>query len=321
MLAVPFRNAVPPLRVFALAAVVLAMGPPSSIDPIPTPIATQIPTTTLTPGESVRVTSIAALLTALDDNTMTDIVVADGTYRVSAAASQKADSLWIGARFADRTKAVTVRAETRGGVTFDGGGATWFGGLSFEEGAHDQTWDGFTFANGKPTETGVITFGGYAGKAAPHHITLRNITITRSITSSYAGSQDHAMYFSQAVGGPHDILVDGYAVDGAGGVNTAVVFYHSSSGNQNAWNVTIRNMTVTGTYEPVELWDSTLHDVLIEDATITNARLNAVRYEQGNSNSDIVLSRVTTTGSGQMGFYSSMGSKPPGVTFTGNSFD
>ena len=41
---------------------------------------------------------------------------------------------------------VTVRAET-GGVVFDGGGASSFGGLSFEDGAHDQTWDGFRFAN------------------------------------------------------------------------------------------------------------------------------------------------------------------------------
>ena len=68
-------------------------------------------------------TSIPALLTSLDDNAVTDIVVANGTYRVSPSSSQRSNSLWIGARFADRTNPVTVRAETRGGVTFDGGGA------------------------------------------------------------------------------------------------------------------------------------------------------------------------------------------------------
>ena len=116
-------------------------------------------------------TSIPTLLAALDDNAVTDIVVANGTYRVSKASSQGTNSLWIGARFADRTRSVTVRAETRGGVTFDGGGTTYFGGLSFVEGAHDQTWDGFNFANGEATSTGIIVFGGYAGAAAaaPHH--------------------------------------------------------------------------------------------------------------------------------------------------------
>ena len=55
----------------------------------------------------------SALLSALDDNSGTDIVDATGTYRVSGAASKRLDSLWIGARFADRTKAVTVSAPDR----------------------------------------------------------------------------------------------------------------------------------------------------------------------------------------------------------------
>ena len=54
---------------------------------------------------SVRVTTIPALLSALDDNAVTDIVVANGTYHVSPAGSQRSDSLWIGARFAGRTRA------------------------------------------------------------------------------------------------------------------------------------------------------------------------------------------------------------------------
>ena len=285
----------------------------------PTPTPTQTPST---PGESVRVTSIAGLLTALDDNAMTDIVVADGTYRVSSAASQRADSLWIGARFADRTKAVTVRAETKGGVTFDGGGTTYFGGMTFLAGAHDQTWDGFRFANGEPTQTGVICFGGaggsaYIGQAAPHHITLRNISIAGSVTSTYAGSGDHALYFSQAVGGPHDILVDGLTVDGSGGVNTAMTFYHSDASHQNAWNVTIRNLTVNGTHQAIEIWDSTIQNLVIEGARITNARDHAVRYEAG---SGITLKDIVSTGTGSGGFYSSKGSNPPGVTFINDSF-
>ena len=100
------------------------------------------------PATSVRVTSIAGLLNTLADNSVTDIVVANGTYRVSMASSQASDSLWIGARYAGRTRPVTVRAETRCGVTFDGSGTTSYGCISFEEGAHDQTWDGFDAPTG-----------------------------------------------------------------------------------------------------------------------------------------------------------------------------
>ncbi len=178
--------------------------------PTPAPLVAPTPT-----GSLVRVSSIPALLTALADNAVTDIVVANGTYHVSPASGQASDSLWIGSRFAGRTRAVTVRAETSGGVTFDGGGTTGFGGLTFVEGAHDQTWDGFNFANGQATNTGVIVFGGYAGLAAPHHITLRNIQILGSCTG-HNDQNDHAVYFSYAVGGPHDILIDGLTVDGTG---------------------------------------------------------------------------------------------------------
>ncbi len=258
-------------------------------------------------GSSVRVSSIAALLGALAKDSVTEIVVADGTYRISTAGSQASDSLWIGSRFAGRTNPVTVRAETPGGVVFDGGGRTHFGGISFEEGAHDQTWDGFVFANGTPTQTGVITFGGYAGKAAAHHITLRNITIPRSVISTTDGVTDHGVYFSQAVGGVHDVLIDGLTVDGAGGLDSAVHFYASSSGNPNAWNVTIRRLKVSGTDQAVMLWDPTIHDITVDGATIGGAARYAVRYESPGA-TGIVLANITSTGSRSgAGFHSSLG--------------
>lgn len=263
--------------------------------------------------------SIPALLAALDDDSVTDIVVVNGTYRVSPSASNLSNSLWIGSTFADRTRAVTVRAETRGGVTFDGGGATYFSGLSFEAGAHDQTWDGFNFANGQPTETGVVVFGGYAGLAAPHHISLRHIRFLGSLTGR-GGINDHTVYFSEAVGGPHDLLLEDISVDGAGGLSTALHFYHSDSTNKNAWNVTVRRLVVDRTQQAVMLWDPTLRNITIDTATITNSRDYGVRYELAGSG--ILLANITTTGTGTgRGFYSSMGSNPPGVTFLTNSFN
>ena len=264
-------------------------------------------------------TSIGALLSALDDNAVTDIVVANGTYRVANSNSQAATSLWIGARYADRTNPVTVRAETRGGVTFDAGGSSYFGGISFEAGAHHQTWDGFNFVNGTPANmsgggTGMVMFGGYAGQVGAHHITLRNTVLRPKVGDT--PTHGHAVYFSWAVGGAHDILIDNMFVDDPNGwVTAAWHFYHSDASNQNAWNVTIRNSKVTGTNQAVMLWDATLHDIVIEDTTFTGAKQFAIRYEEAAAARRVTLRRVTSTGSGQQGFFSYSGSNPPGVTF------
>ena len=275
----------------------------------------------IAPGTSIRVTSIPSLLAALDDNSVTDIVVANGTYRVSTASSQRTDSLWIGARFADRTRSVTVRAETRGGVTFDGGGATYFGGLSFEEGAHDQTWDGFNFANGEATRRGPSCSAATPGRPPPHHITLRHIKLLSSLTGRNP-QNDHGIYVSWAASpGPHDLLFEDITVNGTGTtpLSSALHFYHHDASNPNASNVTVRRLKVTGTHTAVFLWDSTVRNLTIEDSTMSGARNFAIRYEQPATN--IVLRNIVTTGSGQQGFYSSAGTNPPGVTFVNNSFD
>ena len=310
-----------------------AATPQASLDPTPQPTATPVPATpdptsapttappasTPAPG-AITVSSVAGLLAKLADDSVTDIVVADGTYHVSPASLTHADSLWIGAAYAKRTHPVTVRAATRGGVTFDGGGTSSFGCLSFVEGAHDQTWDGFNCANGTADQTGVVTFGGYAGKAAPHHITMRNITIKASClgsaTSAAAPATDHAFYISEAVGGPHDLTFSDITVDGSGGLATAFHFYHSDSANQNGWNVTIERLHVTGTQQAIMLWDATLHDITIDTADISGALRYAIRYEGGTA---IAIRNVTSTGSGSGGFDSSQGSAPAGITFSGDS--
>jgi len=259
-------------------------------------------------GTSVRVTSIPGLLTALADNTITDIVVANGTYRVSPASYQASNSLWIGSKFAGRTAPVTVRAETRGGVTFDGGGASPFGGLTFVDGAHDQTWDGFRFANGRPLQTGVIVFGGY-GLAPAHHITLRNITMLPSIVSDPTTNKDHLIYFSSDAA--HDILIEDYTATPGAGVQSALQFHHSP----NVYNLTVRRMHVVGTQSAIVIYDGTVHDVLIEDSDIRDARDDALNVAATGAN--VVLRNVTSVNSG--GTYYPNG-KPAGLSLVNCSF-
>ena len=323
---VPIGPALAGIAIVVVAVAILGSAiSTSSVFAPPTPVPSlppRPPDPTPAAGATVRVASIPELLSALADDANAEIVVADGTYRVSAAGLQKPDSLWIGAAFAGRTRPVTVRAETVGGVTIDGGGAPYFGGISFDEGAHDQTWDGFVFANGTPTETGVVTFGGYAGMPAAHHITLRNLrflgSLTGSSTNSSAPATDHAIYVSKAAGGPHDLVFDDITVDGSGGLASAIQFYSHDDGSPNAWNVWVRRLTVTGTQQGIIIWDQTLHDIVVDTATITGASLYGVRYEDPGAN--IFLANVTTTGSGVRGFHSSHGDRPPGLAFIDDSF-
>ena len=269
--------------------------------------------------KSVTVSSIAALKTALLDNTVDEIVVVNGTYGVSPAAVKTANSLWIGSAYAGRTRPILVRAETIGNVIFNGGGGQ-LGGIMFEEGAHHQTWQGFKFTNGSPRESGVITFGGYSLLAPPHHITLLDITVSGLVKSpTGTGFQGYPIYFSMAAApGPHDILIDRFTSSDDGALLGAHLhFYHDQfsgdpAGNYNVQNVVIRNARLTGTPQPVIIWARSITNLLIEDTTISGAGEYAIRYEYGSA---ITLRRVTSTGSGRGGFYSSLGANPPQVTF------
>jgi hypothetical protein len=213
-----------------------------------------------------------------------------------------------------------VRAATIGGVTFDGGGGA-FGGISFVQGAHDQTWDGFHFANGVTDSTGVVLFGGYTGWAAPHNIALKHITIDASCHRANSGATDHGVYLASAVGGPHDILIEDLTVVGTDsmGLWSAIHADHGDTSNPASHDVTIRRLKVTGTHDAMLLWTPPLHNWLIDGATITNASQFAVRFESVGAQ-NIQLRGIVSTGSGSAGFYSSMGAHPAGVTFVSNSF-
>jgi len=270
--------------------------------------------------KSVTVSSIPALKTALADNTVDEIIVTNGTYHISPASDQASDSLWIGSDYTNRTKPITVRAQTIGEVIFDGGGVNVFGGITFVAGAHDQTWDGFVWKNGTPTGTvqgtgtGIIVFGGYAGMVAPHHIRLQNCTI-RPIVGAYTGG--HGVYFSWATSpGPHDILLDNLTIDDPNGYTTGGLhFYHSDSNNLNANNVTVHNLHVIGTQQAIMLWDPTLKNIVIDTADL-RPKVLAVQYQTIGA-TGIILENIVS----DKGFYSDQGNNPIGVTFINNSFN
>ena len=272
----------------------------------------------------MTVSSIPALLATLADNSVGTIVVANGTYHVSPTGSVASNSLWIGGdKYAKRTRPVLVKAETRGGVIFDGGGGSDYAALSFEDGAHDQTWDGFVFANMRANYSGIVELGGYVPRRPPHNITMRFITIKASCrgqaTNADAPATEHAFYISNAKGvGPHDLLFEDITVDGTGGLASAFQFDHGDAANPNASNVTVRRLHVTGTQQAILLWVPTVHNITFDTADIHNPFEHAVRYESVGA-TGIVVSNVSSTGSGDQGFYSSMGSNPPGLTLSNDS--
>jgi outer membrane biosynthesis protein TonB len=301
--------------------------------PLPTAIPTAIPTATPAPtaaptqpagSKAVIVASIPALKTALADNTVDEIIVANGTYHLSPSHRFLADSLWIGGNaYANRTRPITVRAATIGGVTFDGGGATGYAALSFEDGAHDQTWDGFTFANMVANESGIIEFGGYLPRRTVHHLTIRNIrilgTCRGNATTSSGNTTEHAIYFAHAVGvGPHDLLAEDISVDGSGFLASAIHGDHGDALNPPAWNVTVRRLHVVKTQQAIILWEPAFRNWTIDTADISGALAYAVRYE-AIGGTGITFSNITSTGSGVRGFYSSQGTAPANVTFVNDS--
>ncbi|HEX7472394.1 MAG TPA: hypothetical protein VF323_04875 [Candidatus Limnocylindrales bacterium] len=271
-------------------------------------------------GKTVRVASIPALLANLANNSVSVIVVANGTYHISPANWTSSNSLWIGAKFASRTRAILVKAETRGHVVFDGGGGSGYSALSFEAGAHDQTWDGFVFANMRAVQSGIVEIGGYVPRAAPHNITLHFIWVRascRGLATSPSGPMtEHAFYFANAKGvGPNHILLSDIYVDGRGGLASAVQFDHGDSANPNASFVTVQRLHVTGTQQAILFWTPTVHNITFHLAVIWNAGEHAVRFESRGAKAVVILS-VASHGSGREPFYSSMGSHPPGLALS-----
>ena len=209
-----------------------------------------------------------------------------------------------------------MRAATPGGVTFDGGGGSGYSALSFEDGVHDQTWDGFTFANMSARQSGIVEIGGYVPRRTPHHLTLRNITILATCRGTATGpsgnTTEHGVYIAHAAGiGPHDILIEDLTVDGRGYLASAIHFDHGDAADPAATKVTVRRLDVLGTQQAIILWKPTLRDITFDGAHIRDALAYAIRYESIGG-SGILFANMTSTGSGVQGFYSSQGPTPPG---------
>ena len=113
-------------------------------------------------------------------------------------------------------------------------------------------------------------------------------------------------------------MLENLTVDGRGGLASAIHWDHSDSNNPNSWNVTIRNLKVTGTQQAVIFWEEgqTVRNVTIDGATISGALANAVTYRYLGTN--IVLKDITSTGSGQVGLYAPAGMS--GLTLVNTSF-
>ncbi len=254
-------------------------------------------------GKSVTVTTVAGLLAALSDNTLDEIVVKNGTYAISSAGLQNANSLWIGSKFAARTRPILVRAETSRGVTFDGSGSA-NGGISFNENAHDQTWQGFVFANCRIQDTGLITSGGYSTPPA-HHITLRDIGIGSSNKGSGSRAQgfarDHAFYGGHAGSAIHDFTLEDFDIDCAGGLASGFHLY----GAPGAYNMTFRRFRISNAKFGLMIYESTLSGILFDTGTITGSSDYAVEYVHPNKGT--TLRAVSSTGSGAGGLHTPEG--------------
>ncbi|HLP15492.1 MAG TPA: hypothetical protein VK470_04475, partial [Bacteroidota bacterium] len=195
--------------------------------------------------------------------------------------------------------------------------------------AHDQTWDGFSFANGVVSSTGVFVIGGYIDTPAlaepVHHITLRYINIYNMTGRSKTATDvalDHAVYFTWSKGGAHHMLFEYWSVDdrNTGGLATAFVFYHSDPANGilNAHDITVNELTVRGTQEAIYLAESTLSNITFSNVVIKKPlRWAVIIARSGMTN--ILFQNCVSTGSGEVGFYTDSGLT--GITQTNCSWN
>ncbi len=272
------------------------------------------------PPESLVVTSIPDMLTALEDD-VPRIMLRDGIYPIDPAGARAASSLYFGERFAHRMVPAVIVPETPGKVLLDGRGAAYFGAYAFDQGVHDLTiGPGFTIDNGTATSTGVVVFGS-ANKASlaagAHHIALLDTRLGAGLHGypfdpAKSNANDHGVYFTDSLGGCHDIVIDGltHLAGTASPLHSAIHFYSHEYGVAGAigpWNVQLRNVHVRGTRQTLILWDPTMRNVEVADTDIADALDVAVRYEGG----QVALRRVVSTGSPNgRGFYTSRAATP-----------
>jgi hypothetical protein len=278
------------------------------------------------PDKSVPVSSVSELRRYLADNTVDEIICEDGRYVANGGTG--AGSLWIGSQaaggtpFAERTKPVLVRARNALKAILEGGY------LSFEDGAHDQVWDGFRHSNMTVTSNGVINFGGYFARRAPHHITMRNGWIDDTCKASHGpnASQDHAIYPAHSLGGgPGFITVEDYRIDAAN-LNGALHSWHPEPGQEGAppHDLTYRRILITDPWWGIVGGHTTaVRNFLFEDIRIEGARRSAIAWDLVNPES-MLFRRVVTVRSKQV-FEHRWSAKPlppgiPGMTFEDCSF-
>ena len=120
--------------------------------------------------------------------------------------------------------------------------------------------------------------------------------------------------------GPNHLLFEDVTVDGRGGLASAVHFDHGDSLNPNATDVVVRRLHVIGTQQALLLWQPAVHRITFDDIDVSGALNHAIGLESIGATS-VVFSGVTSTGTGEQPFYSSMGLHPPGMTITASSLN
>lgn len=282
-------------RVSALEAAVAALTPPP-------PVIVEVP-------KVVPAATVADIVRWLADDTVDVIDVADG--RVACPTASTSQGLWIDGRFAARTRPVTVRPHTDGGVVLDGGGADHWEAVVFQDGAHDIAFGPFRLANATVTQGGAIVFG-QSGSHVPtgvRDIAMRGWSADGTVRSGSALSQlgDHFVYFSSSSTPSTGITLDDFALSSASpdGLDSAAHFYIQPALGVGPQGVRLRRWRVSGTDQALVFYDATLAGVSVEDTAIAGARKYAVRYHDPARS--VTLQNVVSTGSGLKGLLADSG--------------
>jgi hypothetical protein len=245
------------------------------------------------PGSTVSVNTFAELRAAVDNLSISTVIVEDGTYNIGyflpPIARPSSNPLLV------QADNIPASPEDPHGVIFTGQGMYFRN----RRGSY-TTWQGISFEGISVADTGIVVFGAY-GEPGPDHVTFLD---TRFVSNTPLNAHNsHHFYLSD--GNSHDILIDRFYVQGVS--HSAFSGFHAYH-NPLGYNVSVKNGEVQNVYAGLLMYGN-LTGFLAEDIVINNVKASVDMVGiQG------TLRRVDATSTDGYGQIKSTGSGGSGPT-------
>jgi hypothetical protein len=209
------------------------------------------------PGSSVTVNTFAELRAAVDNLSISTVIVEDGTYNIG---------YFLPPIARPSSNPLLVQADNIPADPADPHGVIFTGNMYFRNrrGSY-TTWQGISFENTSVSDTGIVVFGAY-GEPGPDHVTFLD---TRFVNNTPLNGHQSQHWYS-ADGNPSDILIDRFYVEGINHSSFSGWHgYHNPMGARH----TVRNGVIKNVYAGL-IGYGDMTDLLFENILIDGVRFS-----------------------------------------------